>query len=253
MVTKLTCAVIDDEPLARQVLEEYIKVIDYLELLFVAENALELNQALDQEAIDLIFLDIEMPFMTGLDFLKIRTNLPMVIITTAYPDYALEGFQFNVLDYLLKPITFNRFFKAVSKANTQHTLRNGTLNSSENTVKEEAYFFVKCENRYEKIYIDKILYVQALQNYVLIHTEEEKYMSLMPLKTIEENLSPKTFIRVHKSYLVSISKIQTLENHELILTQGSHIPISRNFRKTVQSNVLKNKVLKKGANQKDHP
>ncbi|WP_375587629.1 LytR/AlgR family response regulator transcription factor [Flagellimonas aurea] len=244
MVTKLKCAVVDDEPLAREVLLEYIKVIDYLELVCEAENALELSKSLDDQTIDLIFLDIQMPHITGLDFLKVRNNLPMVIITTAFPNYALEGFHFNVVDYLLKPITFNRFFKAVDKARLQHSLRL-SANGVEGQTNEEPYFFVKCENKYEKIFTNKILFVQALQNYVVIQTEEGKHMSLMPLKTIEENLSPLRFVRVHKSYLVAISQIKTLENHELILTNSQNIPISRNFRKNVHEKVLQDKVINK--------
>ena len=188
-----------------------------------------------------------MPHITGLDFLKIRPNLPLIIITTAYPDYALQGFQFDVIDYLVKPITFNRFFKAVSKAKTFSGMKNEPSANAKKEV-EEAYFFVKCDGKYQKIFIHKILFVQALQNYVLIQTETEKYMSLMPLKTIEENFTSTAFLRVHKSYIVAISQIKTVENHELILNYDYRIPISRNFRKTVQEKILKNKVLKKGLN-----
>ena len=244
MVNKLKCVIVDDEPLAREIIEKYVAVIDYLELICVAENALELNQILESQKIDLIFLDVQMPFMTGLDFLKVKTNLPMVIITTAYPNYALEGFQFDVMDYLLKPITFNRFFKAVSKAFEYHNLKQ---KPSENDSKtdEDAYFFVKCEHKYHKIFTAEILYIESHQNYIVIHTETKKHMSLMPLKTIEENLNSKEFMRVHKSFLVSISKIQTLENHEIILLHDHKIPISRSFRKIVQEKVLKNKILRK--------
>jgi DNA-binding LytR/AlgR family response regulator len=188
--------------------------------------------------------------MTGIDFLKVKKDLPMVIITTAFPNYALEGFQFDAVDYLLKPITFNHFFKAAGKAHAQYSIKHSTPSTL--AIKtDEVYFFVKCENKYEKIFIDKILFVQALQNYIIIQTETEKYMSLMPLRTIEENLNPSAFMRVHKSYLIATSKIKTLENHELILTDGRHIPISRNFRKDVHQKVLMNKLIRKESRQSE--
>jgi len=238
---KLRCAIVDDEPLASEGLTKYIEVIDYLETAAVAENPLELNKILETERIDLIFLDIQMPHMTGLDFLKIKTNLPMVIITTAYPNYALEGFQFDALDYLLKPITFNRFFKATNKAKELYWLKN---QKSENAAKpaEPDYLFIKCESKYEKILIDEILFVQALQNYVIIFTTRGKYMTLLPLKTVEEYLDPNRFLRVHKSYLVAITKIVSIENNDLTI-QNHLIPISRTMREQVIAIVVKNRLL----------
>ncbi|WP_127136286.1 LytR/AlgR family response regulator transcription factor [Flagellimonas oceanensis] len=245
MVEKIRCIIVDDEPLAREVLQEYVQVLDHLELLCTAESALELNQRLSEHSVDLIFLDIQMPFLTGLDFLKLRSDLPMVIITTAYPNYALEGFNFDVMDYLLKPITFNRFFKAISKATDYHKLKKGHVATSDHP-KEEPYFFVKCEGRYQRIVTSDILFVKAMENYVQIKTPTHKHMSLMPLRAIEENLDPTEFMRTHKSYIVPLSKIQTLENHELILVNGEKIPISRNYRKLVHEMVLKDRVIKRG-------
>ncbi|WP_428658322.1 LytR/AlgR family response regulator transcription factor [Runella sp.] len=240
---KLKCVIVDDEPLASEGLAQYISVIDYMDLAAIAQNPIELNKVLENEPIDLIFLDIQMPYMTGLDFLKIKTNLPMVIITTAYPNYALEGFQFDVVDYLLKPITFNRFFKAANKAKELHLLKN---QKSGNTtqVSEPDYLFIKCENKYEKILIDELLFVQALQNYVIIHTVRGKYMTLLPLKTVEEYLDPSKFLRVHKSYLVAVSKIESVDNTELAI-QTHQIPISRNLREQVIEVVVKSKLLSK--------
>ncbi|MBA4849377.1 LytTR family DNA-binding domain-containing protein [Emticicia sp. BO119] len=238
---KLRCVIVDDEPLASEGLMKYIEVIDYLELVAIAENPLELNKILENERIDLIFLDIQMPHMTGLDFLKIKTNLPMVIITTAYPNYALEGFQFDAVDYLLKPITFNRFFKATNKAKELHYLKNQkTENQPQNS--EPDYLFIKCESKYEKILIDEILFVQALQNYVIIFTTRGKYMTLLPLKTVEEYLDPTRFLRVHKSYLVAIAKIGSIENNDITI-QSHLIPISRTMREQVIEIVVKSKLL----------
>lgn len=238
---KLRCAIVDDEPLAAEGLMKYIEVIDYLEPIAIAENPIELNKILENERIDLIFMDIQMPYMTGLDFLKIKTNLPMVIITTAYPNYALEGFQFDAVDYLLKPITFNRFFKATNKARELYWLKNqkteSTLQSS-----EPDYLFIKCESKYEKILIDEILFVQALQNYVIIYTTRGKYMTLLPLKAVEEYLDANRFLRVHKSYLVAIAKIGSIENNDITI-QSHLIPISRTMREQVIETVVKSKLL----------
>ncbi len=237
----LKCVIADDEPLAREGLAHYIQEIDFLDLKGVAENPLELSRILDKEKIDLIFLDIQMPLMSGIDFLKVRPGLPMVIITTAFPAYALEGFQFDAMDYLLKPITFTRFFKAVNKAREYHQLRQaGTRESPE----QENFFFIKCDSKYEKIFIDKILFVQALQNYVFIHTESGRFMTLLPLKTVEEHLENAQFIKVHKSYVVSIRRIESIENHEIRIREN-RIPVSRHYREQVMEKILRGSLLKK--------
>lgn len=240
---KLKCVIVDDEPLASEGLSKYVEVIDYLELLAIAENPIELNKILEKEPIDLIFLDIQMPHMTGLDFLKIKTKLPMVILTTAYPNYAVEGFQFDVVDYLLKPITFNRFFKATYKAKELYSLKN-QKNTPLPSIAEPDYLFIKCENKYEKIIIDEILFVQAQQNYVMIHTQKGKYLTLLPLKTVEEHLDPSKFSRVHKSYLVAISKIDSIDNQDIIV-QNHILPISRTMREQVIDLVVKSKLMSK--------
>ena len=240
---QLKCVIVDDEPLASEGLAKYVEVIDYLELAGVAENPLELNKILENQSVDLIFLDIQMPYLTGLDFLKIKPNLPMVIITTAYPNYALEGFQFDVVDYLLKPITFNRFFKATNKAKELFWLKNQKITQTP-AVAEPDYLFIKCENKYEKILIDDIQFVQALQNYVMIHTTKGKFMTLLPLKTVEEYLGSGQFLRVHKSFLVALSKVERIDNQDIII-QNNIIPVSRNMREQVIEMVVKNKLLSK--------
>ncbi|MBP7643046.1 MAG: LytTR family DNA-binding domain-containing protein [Saprospiraceae bacterium] len=239
----LRCVIVDDEPLASEGLANYVEVVDYLDLVTVAENPLELNKILDAEQIDLIFLDIQMPHMTGIDFLKIKSNLPMVILTTAFPNYALEGFAFDVVDYLLKPVTFNRFFKATNKAKELYLLKNQKFESASQNV-EPDYLFIKCDGKYEKIQIDDILFVQAQQNYVIIHTNRGKFMTLLPLKTVEDYLDPAHFLRVHKSYLVALSKIDGVESNEITI-QNLAIPISRNLRENVVELVVKAKLLSK--------
>jgi DNA-binding LytR/AlgR family response regulator len=239
---KLKCIITDDEPLSTEGLSKYLEVIDYLELVGVAQNPLELNKLLESQPVDLIFLDIQMPFMTGLDFLKIKTSLPMVILTTAYSDYAIEGFQLDVIDYLLKPITFTRFLKATNKAKDYYILKNPKIESAGTAAPD--YVFIKCENKYEKIQIGDILFVQALQNYVMIYTSNNKFMTLLPLKTVESYLDNGKFLRVHKSYLVAIAKIDSLDGNDIRIQQHN-IPISRSLRDEVIEVVVKSKLMSK--------
>ena len=237
----INCAIIDDEPLAREGIANYVREVDFLQLKGLCENPLELIKLLDEYPIDLIFLDIQMPKMSGIDFLKITHTPPMVIITTAYPSFALESFQLDVLDYLLKPITFDRFFKATHKAKDYFQL---ISQSSDKQNEATMYFFIKCENKYEKIYFEDILYIEAMQNYVMIFTTKGKYMTLLSLKNIEQNLDSKLFIRVHKSYIISIARIDSIESHEVVI-QSFHIPISRNYREQVINQVVSDKLWKK--------
>ncbi|WKN46035.1 LytR/AlgR family response regulator transcription factor [Tunicatimonas pelagia] len=243
----LKCVTIDDEPLARECIANYVREVEFLQLVGSGNNPVVLTQLLDEHDIDLIFLDIQMPVLSGIEFLKMAQNPPLVIITTAYPSYALEGFQLDVLDYLLKPITFTRFFKAVTKAKDYHQLLHPTTATTPNASPngpETDYFFIKCDSKYERIYFNDILYVQAMQNYVVIHTVHGKYMTLLYLKNVEEKLAHQDFIRVHKSYIVSIPKIEVVENHEVVI-QSHRIPISRNHREEVIERVVNKRLWKK--------
>lgn len=240
----LNCVAIDDEPLARDCITNYVREVDFLRLAGTGNNPMELSKLLDEQNIDLIFLDIQMPIMNGIDFLKMRQKTPMVILTTAYPSYALEGFQLDVLDYLLKPITFNRFFKAVSKAKDYHQLIHYKTATPEKKEDDLDYFFIKCDNKFEKIFFDDILFIQSMQNYVTISTKQKKYTTLLSLKSVEQNLDPQSFIRIHKSYIVSISKIISIENNEVV-NPVFRIPISRNYREQVIARVVHGKLWKK--------
>jgi len=241
----LKCVAIDDEPLARECIANYVKEIDFLQLAGTGSNPVDIPRLLDEQNIDLIFLDIQMPVMNGIEFLKMQQQLPMVIITTAYPSYALEGFQLDVIDYLVKPITFNRFFKAVSKAKDYHQLKERSTQHTTSTNTDTAgYFFIKCDYKYERIYFSEVLFVEAMQNYVTIHTTKGKYITLLYMKNVEQQLNQNDFIRVHKSFLVSISKIESIENNEIII--GQHrIPISRNCKEEVIEKVVNDKLWKK--------
>ncbi|MBL0741959.1 LytR/AlgR family response regulator transcription factor [Chryseolinea lacunae] len=239
----LKCVIIDDEPLARECIANYVKEVNFLQLVGTGTNPMDLTRIADEQPVDLVFLDIETPVINGIEFLKMTPNPPIVIITTAYPSYALEGFQLDVLDYLVKPITFNRFFKAINKAKDYHQLLH---NATGSTPKADAidYFFIKCDYKYEKIYFDDILYIQAMQNYITIHTQKGKYITLLYLKSIEEKLDASAFIRVHKSYIVSIPKIEAIENNDIVI-QTHRIPISRNYQTEVLSKVVNDRLWKK--------
>ena len=238
----LSTAIIDDEPLARECITNYVNDVDFLSLAGVGSNPLDLVQLLDVAKVDLVFLDIQMPIINGIDFLKTAKDLPMVVITTAYPSYALESFQLDVMDYLVKPITFDRFLKAVSKAKDYHDLQ--ARASATEAQASTGYFFVKCGFRFEKIFVDDILYVEALQNYVTIFTTKGKFMTLLSLKQVELNLDERHFIRVHKSYVVSMSRIEAIENNEIYI-QSARIPISRQYRDVVMERVVNNRLWKK--------
>ena len=172
----LSCLIIDDEPLARAGIEQYVQQIDFLALKGVCKNAMQANTLLQQQDIDLLFLDIEMPVLSGIDFLKSTKNAPSVIFTTAYPKYALEGYQFDVIDYLLKPISFDRFLQACNKALRLVNISTG------NTSAEAPYIFVKTDKQLRKLVIADILYIEGMQNYILLHTAKEKITAIQRLK-----------------------------------------------------------------------
>jgi len=240
----INCVIIDDEPLAREGLANYVREVDFLTLSGTGENPLELLPLLDRQTVELVFLDIQMPKMNGIEFLKILQKPPMVVITTAYPSYALEGFQLNVLDYLLKPVTFERFFKAASKARDYHRLLMKSFSNDSAVTEPDDYFFIKCGSKYEKIPFEEIMYVEGMQNYVNIYTLKGKYVTMLSLKNLEENLDQKAFIRVHKSYIVAIGKIDGIEGNEIFI-QNNRIPISRNYRDQVIGQVVTKKLWDK--------
>lgn len=238
----LNCVTIDDEPLARECVANYVREVDFLNLAGSGNNPMDLIRLMDEGPVDLVFLDIQMPKINGIEYLKMTPNPPLVILTTAYPNYALEGFQLNVLDYLLKPFTFNRFFKAASKAREYHQLLHRP--DARDAAPPADSFFIKCDSKYERIFFADILYVQALQNYVTLHTTRGKYVTLLPLKSVEQNLDGQSFIRVHKSFIVAIPKIEAIENDELVVG-AFRIPISRNYREEVIDRVVKERLWRK--------
>ncbi len=237
---KINCIVIDDEQLARKGLSNLIKEVSFLNLAGVFSNPLEALSVIKEENIDLMFLDIHMPKMSGLELLKSLSNPPLTIITTAYSNHALEGYELNVTDYLLKPIPFDRFIKAVNKIKDYVELKSKIAEGK----KSEDYFFLKCENRLEKIMYDEVLFVEALQNYVIIHTAVKKYISYLTLKSVEEYLPPDRFLKVHKSYIISLSRIDSIAGREIKI--GEHtISISASNKDEILNTILKNRLLKR--------
>jgi DNA-binding LytR/AlgR family response regulator len=234
---KIKCVITDDEPFARKGLQGYIEKIDYLELAGTCENALELNEMLRQQPVDLLFLDIEMPYMTGVEFLKNLSNPPKVIFTTAYEKYAVQGFDLDILDYLLKPISFQRFLKSANKAYEFFLAKQSDLPGTD-------YIFVKADNRLEKINFSEILFVEALENYISIQTSSAKYITHLTLSSMKETLPPGRFIQPHKSFLVSIDGIHSIEGN--LLHVGSFkIPISKYQKDGVMERIVNNRLLKR--------
>jgi DNA-binding LytR/AlgR family response regulator len=223
---KINCLIVDDEPIARQILREFVEDLEWLYLVGEAESPLKAINLLAQHSIDLLFLDIEMPQMSGLELLKKIPNPPAVIVTTAYPQYALEGFELDVLDYLLKPISIERFIKAALKAKGFCEQKNKNLATSAD------YFFVKCDGKIERIEIKDLLYVKALENYIVLQTTQRKYITYLTMRGLEEYLPTEQFVKIHKSYLVPVGKIDRIEGNE-IHVGDEKLPLSRNLRAEV--------------------
>ncbi len=230
----INCLIVDDEPIARKGMLEHIEQVEFLHAVTTCKNVIEASTALEIFQVDLIFLDIQMPKINGIDFLKNLQNPPLVIFTTAFPQYAIEGYELNVLDYLLKPISFERFFKAVNKAQS-------VLNAKvkQDKTKTEPYFFIKSNQKIEKIMIDDILYIEALSNYIILYTKNKKHIAYMSFKGIESQLPENLFLKIHKSFIVAINAIQTIDNNEVILA-GQILPISKTYKLSVMARVEKN-------------
>jgi len=228
--------------LARKGLKEYITDIEFLNLTGEFDNALKAAEMIGRGTVQLLFLDIQMPKITGIDFFKTLANAPPVIFTTAYPQHALEGFELNALDYLVKPISFDRFLKAALKAKEFYEVRE--KNVTETGTRTSGYFFIKADNKLVKLLYDDILFAEALQNYVVIHTKDKKYISYLTFKSLEEYLPADKFIKTHKSFIVAAEKIESIEGNN-IRVDVHDIPISRNLKEEVMEILLKGKFLKR--------
>jgi len=233
---KLNCLIIDDEPLARKGIAGYVEEVEFLQLAGECGSAAEAASLLTKHPVDLLLLDIQMPRLSGIDFLRTLSHPPMAIFTTAYSEYALEGYSLDVIDYLVKPIPFDRFLKAVQKAHDFHTMR------QKETTSAPEYFFVKSSGKFEKVSFNDILYVESMQNYVIIHLPGQKLIVYMTLASLEAQLPSNRFMKVHKSFVVSIGQVNAIENNEIIIKQ-SRIPISRSLKDDVLKKILGDNLL----------
>jgi DNA-binding LytR/AlgR family response regulator len=220
--------VIDDEPLAISLLKDHISKVSFLELAGVYSNPVEALLEFNNNPVDLIFLDIQMPQLNGVQFMQLLQNRAQVIIASAYQEYAIDGFENNVVDYLLKPISFERFYRAVEKAYNQKHPSAKISKAPDVLPATGGYIFVKVENKMVRVELDDILYVEGLKNYVSIYTKTQRIISLQVMKQLEEVLPSHRFIRVHKSYIVALDKIQAIEKQEIYI-KDQIIPIGNTY------------------------
>lgn len=235
----INCLIVDDEPLARNLLSDYVKKIPYLNLVGTAGNGITAMSMLRENDIDLLLLDIQMPELTGINMLKVLHKKPMVILTTAYSEYALESYDLDVVDYLLKPVTFERFLKGLEKVNQRLSNKEAPVSPGEES---PSFVFVKDGTKLVKVILNDILYVEGLKDYVTIHTRQQKIVSLQRLKTLEEQLPPDQFIRTHNSFIVSFNAISAIHKSEVQIGTV-RIPISDSYKKSFKEWVDKNQLL----------
>lgn len=224
----ISALIIDDEPLARNIIKEYSRNIPALNISGECADAVEASQYLHENQIDLIFLDINMPKISGIDFLRNLVHPPMVILTTAYSEYALEGYELNIIDYLKKPFSFERFFKAYLKAEDYLLIRkNYTPDIETNNQKE--FIFLKSDKKNIKINVSEICYIEGLGDYIKVYTLSQKFISNLSMKKITDCLPHEKFLRIHKSYIVAIDKIESLEGN-LLKVNNSKLPVGNNYK-----------------------
>ncbi len=232
---KLNCIAVDDEILALKKIKRYAEKIDYLNLLGTFDNALSTFSFLRENHVDLIFLDIQMDEFTGIQLLETIKDPPYIILTTAYDEYALKAYELDVMDYLLKPIPFERFVKAVEKVyarflkDATHKNQQITIESQQQQPSKPDYTFIKSGNKTIKIYFNKILFIEGMRDYLKIHMEDSKIMTLLNFKTIQDILDPQKFVRVHKSYIIAIDKIDYIENNAIKI-RDKLIPVSNTYK-----------------------
>lgn len=224
----LKCIAVDDEPLALELLEDNISKVPYLQLVAKCSNAMEAMKLLQQQSVDLIFLDIQMPGLTGLQFIQSLSVKPMIILITAYEKFALEGFNLDVVDYLVKPVSLERFVKACNKANDLFLLKNKPASGTETP---PDYFFVNVEYSLVKVNFSDITFIEGLKDYVKIHlaNSNKPIITRISMKSLEEQLPPAKFLRIHKSYIVSISHINAVRKSSVFI-EDMELPISDNYR-----------------------
>ena len=247
----LTCIIVEDEPLARQLLEQYVRKVPHLELLKAFSNPLEALDFLRNNEVDILFSDIQMPEITGITLLKILQKKPLIILTTAYSEYAIEGYELDVIAYLLKPITFEKFLKAVEKATQLKNEKQPIIEEKKSLYTEggiapipadtQQFIFVKDGTKLVKIRLPDILYIEGLKDYVSIYTREKKIVTLQTLKSLETQLPDNQFIRIHNSYIVSLEGIDAIDK-ERVQIGKAFLPISDTYRKAFKEFIERNQL-----------
>ncbi len=238
---KIKCLAIDDEPLALQQVAGYIHKLPFLELVAQCSSAFEAMETLEYQDIDLMFVDINMPDLNGLEFVKSLVQKPLLIFTTAYGEYAIEGFKVDAIDYLLKPFSFAEFSKAATKARTQFELMKGSKEAPEKLESNGEFLFIKSEYKLLRINLNDIIYIEGMKEYVRIHLiKENPVMTLLSMKSLEEKLPKSQFMRVHRSYIVNLDKVKTIERFRIVYDDKTRIPISDNYKEQFQEFLDKN-------------
>jgi DNA-binding LytR/AlgR family response regulator len=233
---KIKCLIVEDEPLAAEVLQDYISQVPFIELTYVSEDAILALDVLQREKIDLIFLDIHLPKLKGFDFIKTLNNPPQIIITTAYQDYAVQGYELNVVDYLLKPIEFNRFISAVNKVRQQ--IEVSRLIKIPQTGMERPYLFFNVGKKKVKMFLDEIFYIESLKEYIKIVSRDKSILTKFQLGQTEELLQNNNFLRIHRSFIVAKDKIDSFSATDVEI-QGKLIPIGRSYKEQVYAQLEK--------------
>ena len=228
----LRCIAVDDEPLALELLEDNISHVPYLQLVAKCSNAIEAMKILEKEPVDLLFLDIQMPGLTGLQFIQSMREKPMIILITAYEKYALEGFNLDVTDYLVKPVSLDRFVKACNKAKELYDMKQGSKNKG--SEEKPDYLFVNVDYSLVKINFNEIKFIEGLKDYIKIHLKntQRAVITRMPMKSIEEELPANKFLRIHKSYIVSKDHITAIRKNSVFIDE-MELPVGENFREAV--------------------
>ncbi|MFT5725644.1 MAG: DNA-binding LytR/AlgR family response regulator [Bacteroidia bacterium] len=236
----MKCLIVDDEPLAIDVIKSHLTKYPELELVGTCSNAIQAAEVLKKTQVDLLFLDIQMPEVTGIEFMRSLENPPLVIFTTAYAEYAVEGFELDAIDYLLKPISNERFDKAIQKSKEYFSLKNG--NEVDNTELEDHYIFVKANQKLIKISYDEIKYVEAFADYVKIYIPEKRIVTLQTMKKMEQKLPADKFCRIHRSFIVGLKHIESYNTSE-VGVNGMRLPIGKNFKDGFMELMKANNVL----------
>jgi DNA-binding LytR/AlgR family response regulator len=228
----MKCIIVDDEPLAIEVIESYVERLDDFEIVAKCSNALKAFEILQKQSIDVIFLDIQMPKLTGIEFLKSLQNPPQIIFTTAYRDYAIESYELDIVDYLLKPISFDRFLKAISKLYKGNKFTQDTEKVAQITEQKDAYIYLKVDKKMVKLLLKDIIYIESLKDYVRIKTHDKALVTHQKISYLEEKLPEECFMRIHRSYIVSLSKVESY-SPTTIEVPNQELPIGRNYKNQV--------------------